>query len=143
MSSENEVREASHKFYTALNRMANGEKNTMNDAWSHKSSVTAMHPIGGREIGWEKVNESFNQVAQIASQGTILLKDQSIQVSGNMSFEIGIEQLQKVIIAGEELNGEVRVTNIYQKEGETWKMIHHHSDTHSGMLEVLRRLQSK
>ena len=51
MSAEEDVRHASKQFYTALNRMANGDAGPMASAWSHGSEVTALHPIDGREFG--------------------------------------------------------------------------------------------
>lgn len=142
MSTLDEVREASKKFYTGLNRMANGENNTLEDAWSHNASVTAMHPIGGREVGWDAVGGSFNQVAQMASEGKVELKDQLIQILGDVAYEWGIEQAQ-LKLAGHEIESEHRVTNIYQKEGGAWKMVHHHTDISPGMVEVLKKLQSQ
>jgi hypothetical protein len=55
MSTEDEVRKASEQFYAALNRMGNGDPSSMADAWSHSATVTTMHPIGGREVGWDEV----------------------------------------------------------------------------------------
>jgi hypothetical protein len=55
MSAEDEVRKASQQFYAALNRMANGDGGGMADIWSHSATVTTMHPIGGREVGWDAV----------------------------------------------------------------------------------------
>ena len=141
MSATDEVREASEIFYAGLNRMINGANNALADAWSHNSSVTAMHPIGGMEIGWDKVNDSFNQVGKMASEGKVEFKNQLINVFGDTAYEIGIEKVQAKL-AGEEIKSEVRVTNIYRKDGGTWKMIHHHSDTAPAMLELLSRLQA-
>ncbi len=140
MSAKDEIREASNKFYTGLNRMANGESNALYDAWSHNASVTAMHPIGGREVGWDAVKNSFDQVAQIASDGRIKLKEQMIHVLGDASYEVGIEDAE-FKIAGHEIKGEIRVTNIYQRDGGKWKMVHHHTDIAPAMVEVLNRLQ--
>ena len=141
MSTVDEVREASKKFYAGLNRMGNGEKDTLADAWSNNGSATAMHPIGGREVGWKAVEGSFNQVAQLATEGKIELKDQLIQVLGDAAYEIGIEAVQ-FKLGGHEIKGEVRVTNIYNKENGTWKMVHHHTDIAPAMVEVLQKLQS-
>jgi hypothetical protein len=46
-------------------------------------------------------------------------------------------------IAGQKVTDQVRVTNIYQKEGGTWKIVHHHSDLSPAMVEILNKLQSK
>ena len=91
MTAQDEVRKASEKFYEGLNRMANGDASALTDIWSHSGDVTTMHPIGGREVGWDKVRESWEQVAKIASDGQIELRDQIIQVAGDMAYELGIE----------------------------------------------------
>jgi ketosteroid isomerase-like protein len=140
MSAKDEVYEASKKFYAGLNRMANGESNSLSDAWSHNKSVTAMHPIGGREVGWDAVKNSFDQVANVASEGKVELKDQMIYILGEAAYEVGIEQA-KFKIAGQEVKGEIRVTNIYHREDGIWKMVHHHTDIAPAMIEVLSQLQ--
>jgi ketosteroid isomerase-like protein len=142
MSTVDEVREASKKFYAGLNRMANGEKDALAIAWSNNGSVTAMHPIGGREVGWDAVGKSFNQVAGLAAEGKIELKDQLIHELGDAAYEVGIEKAQ-FKLAGQEVKGEHRVTNIYHKENGNWKMVHHHTDLSPAMIEVLQKLQPK
>jgi ketosteroid isomerase-like protein len=123
MSAEDEIRQASKQFYAGLSRMANGDAGPLADIWSHSAAVTAMHPIGGRDVGWDAVRGSFEQVAQLCSEGKIELKDQLIQVAGD---PVSIEQ---------------RVTNIYQRVAEVWKIVHHHADISPTMLDVLSRLQ--
>ena len=142
MSAENEVRKASEQFYTALNRIANGDASSMADAWSHSATVTTMHPIGGREVGWDEVKGPWGQVAQLASDGQVNLNDQLIQVSGDMAYEVGTEQGQATM-AGEQVVFNQRVTNIYRRENGAWKIVHHHTDLSPAMLEILSRLQAK
>lgn len=139
MSIESEVRQASEQFYAALNRMANGDTGPMADIWSHSETVTTMHPIGGREVGWEQVKGPWGQVSQLASQGQIRLKDQLIQASGEMAYEVGIEHGQ-FKLAGEQISVEHRVTNVYRREDGTWKIVHHHTDLSQAMLDILSRL---
>jgi ketosteroid isomerase-like protein len=140
VSAEDEVRQASTKFYAALNRMANGDASALSDAWSHSASVSAMHPIGGRQVGWDAVKASFDQVAHLASDGKIQLKDQLISVSGDMAYEIGVEA-GRFALAGHQVSVEHRVTNVYRREAGGWKMTHHHTDLSPAMLDVLSRLQ--
>jgi ketosteroid isomerase-like protein len=142
MSTEDDVRKASAQFYTALNRMANGDARPLADIWSQGAGVTTMHPIGGREVGWDKVRASFEQVAQIATEGRIRLDDQIIAVTGDLAYELGYERGQAKF-AGQQVALDHRVTNIYRREGGSWKLVHHHTDVSPGMLEVLNRLQAK
>jgi ketosteroid isomerase-like protein len=142
MSTEDEVRKASEQFYAALNRMANGDAGSMADIWSHSTVVTTMHPIGGREVGWDEVKGPWQQVAQLASGGQVKLSDQLIQVSGDMAYEVGTEQGQ-FTLAGQQASIEQRVTNIYRREAGGWKIVHHHTDISPAMLDILSRLQAE
>jgi ketosteroid isomerase-like protein len=140
MSTEDEVRNASNQFYAALNNMVNGSSQSLSDIWSHSPSVTTMHPIGGREVGWKDVWATWDQTSKVASEGHVKLEDQIIRVAGDMAYEIGTENAD-FRIAGQKVTDQVRVTNIYQKEGGTWKMVHHHSDLSPAMVEILHKLQ--
>jgi ketosteroid isomerase-like protein len=141
MSAEDEVKGTSSKFYEALSRMATGDAGQLSDVWSHSETVTAMHPIGGEQIGWSAVRESFEQVAGLASSGYVELADQSIQTGGDLAYELGTERGQ-FKLAGETIAIEQRVTNIYRREGGEWKLVHHHTDLSPAMLGVLERLQA-
>lgn len=142
MSAQDEVRNASEGFYAALNRMANGDASSMPDIWSHGAEVTAMHPIGGRHVGWDAIRQSFEQVAHLASGGRIELHDQLIRVAGDVAYEVGVER-GEFTMAGHPTSIDHRVTNIYQREAGAWKLTHHHTDTSPAMLEVLSRLQAE
>ena len=142
MAIEDEVRAASEKFYSALNRMLNGDVGPLGEIWSHSATATTMHPIGGREVGWDQVRESWEQLAQLATQGQVRLSDQFIQVAGDVAYELGVEHPQ-VTLGGQPVTGDVRVTNIYRREAGAWKIVHHHTDTAQPIIDVLSRLQKK
>jgi ketosteroid isomerase-like protein len=142
MSAEAEVRSASEQFYAALNRMLNGDAGPVAEAWSHGATVTTMHPIGGREVGWKSVRESWTQVAKLATGGHAKLSDQLIQVVGDVAYEVGIEKGQ-VTLAGKQVPIEHRVTNVYRREAGAWKVVHHHTDVSPAMQDLLRSLQAK
>ena len=142
VSEFDEVRKASEQLYAALNHMLNGDSCLMADIWSHSDAVTTMHPVGGREVGWDKVRETWNQLARLTSDGEVKLREQLIQMDGDMAYEVGTEYGQ-VKLGGHEVSLEQRVTNIYRREAGTWKVVHHHTDISPAMLDVLRRLEAK
>lgn len=141
MSTENEIRAASANFYAALNRMAKGEAGAMEGVWSHGADVTALHPIGGRETGWQAVGGSFDGVASIASAGDIRLTQQHIVAAGDMAYEVGVET-GTITLGGLMATIEHRVTNIYRREAGGWRVVHHHTDVSPAMLDVLARLKA-
>jgi ketosteroid isomerase-like protein len=142
MAIEDEVRAASEKFYSALNRMLSGDAGPLGDIWSHSATVTTMHPIGGREVGWDQVGRSWEQLAKLATQGQVRLSDQFIQVAGDMAYELGVEHPQ-LTLGGQPVTGDIRVTNIYRRESGAWKIVHHHTDTAQSMIDVLSHLEKK
>jgi ketosteroid isomerase-like protein len=141
MAAEDEVRDASTKFYAALNSMTDGSAAPMTKIWSH-GPVTALHPIGGRQVGWDEVRGSFEQVAGLATGGHIELRDQRIQALGDDgAYEVGVEYGQAKL-AGENIAIEQRVTNIYRREPDGWKVVHHHTDISPAMVDMLSRLRA-
>jgi len=109
VSIEAELHKASEQNYAAMNRMLHGDAAPLADIWSHGAAVSTMHPIGGRQVGWENVRESFAQVAEIVSNGQVALRDQIVNVAGDMACELGVEQGQ-FKPAGEQASIEHRVT---------------------------------
>jgi len=142
MSAEDEVRDASNEFYAGLNRMANGDAGPLADIWSHGATVTTMHPVGGREVGWDQVRKSWEQVAQLSSGGQVKLSDRVIQIAGDAAYELGVERGQ-MTLAGQQVTIDHRVTNIYRREAGAWKIVHHHSDIAPAMVDVVNRLKAK
>jgi ketosteroid isomerase-like protein len=138
MSIEDEVGKASDQFYAALNRLFNGNADSMEDIWSHDSTVTALHPIGDRTVGWDDVRESYQDIAQIAEQGQVKLDDQIIQVIGDFAYEVGVDHGQ-AIFAGYQVTLDYRVTNIYRNEAGSWKIVHRHADISPAMLDFLKQ----
>ena len=95
MTTKREIREVSTQFYAALTRMLNGDARALSDVWSHRSFVTAMHPLGGRQVGWAEVRKTWEQIAQRSSEGKVELKDQLICLAGEVAYEVGVEVLQR------------------------------------------------
>lgn len=139
MSAEAEVREASKQNSIAMNRMLKGDASKLPALWSHGANVTAMHPIDGREVGWDAVQVSFENFAKLATDESFELRDQHIQVAGNVAIEAGVEHVNGKL-GGHPDAIHQRVTNIYHKEVGGWKLIHHHSEVSPAVLEVLSKL---
>jgi ketosteroid isomerase-like protein len=137
-----EIRQASDRFYAALNAMVEGDASSMSAAWVHGEDVTAMHPIGARTDGWDQVRSAFEQVGSIASGGQIRLTNQQIHAGTDLAYEVGMEE-GEAMLAGERTPIKHRVTNIYRRDGDEWKMVHHHTDRAPEMEDLVSRLQSK
>ncbi|TMC18486.1 MAG: nuclear transport factor 2 family protein [Chloroflexi bacterium] len=143
MSAADEIRQASEQYYTALSRLLSGDVQPLKEAWSHSSDVTAMNPYGGIEIGWERLEAVFEQVAHMCqgSQATVGLENPLRRISSDLAYEIGIE-CGEGIIMGKPASIRHRVTNIYRREADGWKMVHRHTDLNPAEQKEVGHLQS-
>jgi uncharacterized protein (TIGR02246 family) len=139
VAAEDDVRAASDQFYGALEAMANGDAGSMADIWSHDDDVTTMHPIGGREEGWDAVRGSWEGVAAASTDGTLTRSDQAIRVIGDSAYELCTESVSWTF-AGEPMSLEGRATNVYRKEKGEWKIVHHHADLDAEFTEIVANM---
>jgi ketosteroid isomerase-like protein len=139
MSGEDEARAASGRFYAALNGMANGDASAMADIWERGAEVTVQHPIGGRDVGWDDIAASWQRVAAIASDGRIELRDQRLRVIDDVAIESGVEHVS-FKMGGHPVQTQVRVTNVYRRAADGWKIVYHHTDPSPEMQDVLGKL---
>ena len=137
MAAQDEVRQASEQFYAALNRALDGDSGPMEEIWSHGSDVSAIHPFGGRMLGWDEVRGSWEQAAQAFSGGQVTLDEMAVvPISEDAAYTLGTEHGQARI--GEETVGiEWRVTNIYRRDAGGWKIVHHRTDFSKEVAQAL------
>src|SRR5919112_4460701 len=122
MAVEAEIRQASEQFYAALNREINGDPGPMMEVWSHGPDVTALHPLGGRETGWEEVRANWEQVAQGFSEGEVSIEDLVVvPLSDDVAYTLGHEQGQATL-ADETVSIDWRGTNIYRRGEGGWEI---------------------
>ena len=139
VAAEDDVRSASDQFYSALEAMANGDASFMADIWSHENDVTTMHPVGGREEGWDAVSGSWEGVAAASADGTVTRSDQIIRVIGDTAYELCTESAS-MTFAGEPIALEHRATNVYRRENGEWKIVHHHADLDAEFAEMVANM---
>jgi ketosteroid isomerase-like protein len=140
-AAEDEIRAASDRFYSALEEMTNGDASSMAEIWSHEDDVTTMHPIGGREEGWEAVKGSWEGVAAASTGGTVTHTDQLIHVVGDAAYELCTESAS-MTFAGEPVSAEGRATNVYREENGEWKVVHHHADYSAEFAEKVANMDA-
>ncbi len=136
VATEDEVREASDRFYAALVSMLNGDARPMADVWAHDPAVSTMHPLGGREVGWGAVRASWEGAAGAFEGGGVEVSDLLVSVLGDAAYTTGIEHVDGTV-GGKSLHFDIRATNIFRREDGEWKIIHHHTDVDRPLQEAL------
>lgn len=121
------VRQASDRFYAALNRGLTGDTGEMFVIWSHADDVTTMHPLGGRQIGWPEVRGSWEMAFHAINGGSVEVSDLRITLLADAAFTTGTENASATV-GGTTVSFSGRCTNVYRREDGVWKIVHHHVD---------------
>ncbi|WP_417668147.1 YybH family protein [Roseibium sp.] len=139
---EDGVEAVSDTFYGLLNEMMVGTPVAERIAplWLDAEGVAAMHPVGGRDTNLAALLGAFDGVASMANGGEIRIEDQAIAVFGDTAIETGVER-GRAVLADEEIALEYRVTNVYLRTEDGWRMVHHHTDLSMPIIDLLTRLE--
>jgi ketosteroid isomerase-like protein len=139
---EDEIRQASEQFYASLNRLINGDPGPMLEVWTHDPDVaTTMNPRGRVNVGWEEVSAGWERAAQSMSDGQVSVEDLVVvSLADDVAYTLGREH-GEVTVGGQPVPIDWRVTTIYRREGERWKVVHNHTDSSPTMVESIAALE--
>lgn len=125
---EDEVRHASARFYEALNAMFTGDMGPMTEIWSHADDVTNLGPFGDRQEGWEQVRAQFEREAALELGGRVEARELLVRAGSDLGYSVCIEEGENSGSGGEPIRVRHRATNVFRREAEGWKLVHHHTD---------------
>jgi ketosteroid isomerase-like protein len=74
------------------------------------------------------------------NRGQALVATLLLRAGSDLAYTIGTERVE-VILAGQQVRLKHRVTNIYRREAEGWKMVHHRTDLSPALRDILSRSQ--
>jgi ketosteroid isomerase-like protein len=120
-----EVEEANERFYQALE---NSDLDEMSEIWLHEDWVKCVHPGWDLIIGWEKVCESWDQIFTNATGMRVTATDIEIRVDGDFALVNCHENLALFLDStSAPVSARTAATNLFQRIGGQWRMIHHHA----------------
>ena len=122
------VREASDRFYAALNGMFEGTLEPMWEVWSHEDDVTILDPLGGWHAGWDDVRGWFEGVGGMGLGGHVAVRDLLVRTEGTLGFAVGVVEGEHAGPEGETIPIKQRATGIFRLEDGEWRLIHYHTD---------------
>lgn len=123
-----DVLSANEAFYAAVNRLMSGSADGMDAVWSHGADVSDFGPDGKRHVGWPAVEAQFRKEADMMLGGMVTCEDVKVFQAGDQAIATCLERGTGVTMHGKSADFRFRSTNVFRKEGDTWKMVHHHVD---------------
>jgi ketosteroid isomerase-like protein len=119
------LRAANSTFDAALSKR---DLAALDVIWAQDGGVTVLHPPSKAVIvGWAAVRKSWEGAFANFPEMFVEMKDPHVRVAGNMALVTGTETFR-----GKRPNGDVvefmaPTTNIYERRGDQWLLVHHHA----------------
>lgn len=122
-SDVDKVKALNEAFDAALSRR---DMSAIDAAWAHDATVTAFHPPSKSPVvGWEAVRKSWEGAFNAFPELSVTLQAPVVRVMGNAATVVGVEVVRGKRASGEVVEFNALTTNVYEKQGERWLMVHH------------------
>jgi ketosteroid isomerase-like protein len=126
--------EAGEQYHRALEAFICGDPEPVQKRWSKRDDVTLANPLGPPVRGWDAVREVADRTAsQLRDGEAFSFESISTYATTDLAYELGIERCSvKVGGADEAAPSALRVTNIFRREDDGWRVVHRHADPITG-----------
>lgn len=117
-----EVTRANQAFYDAFESL---DIARMDRVWAHLEYVTCIHPGWSQRVGWLAVRDSWVLIFNNTFSMKFELTEIQVQVAGDIAWVICTENITSRQ-DDQPIESRVLATNLYERIGDEWLMIHHH-----------------
>jgi ketosteroid isomerase-like protein len=125
-----DLEEFVERYHRAVEAFIKGDPAPQERIWSRHDDVTLANPLGPPARGWTEVLDSLRRAVSQVSDGEVLAVERiSGDSSGDLAYLLELEQ-SRVRLGGarEPASVSLRVTTIFRREEDGWKVLHRHAD---------------
>jgi ketosteroid isomerase-like protein len=118
------------QYHRTLEAVVNGDPSPQERLWSRRDDATLANPLGPPARGWTEVSNALRRAVSQLSDGEVLALERiSGYSSGDLAYLLEIERFRvKVGGAREPAPSSLRVTTVFRREEDGWKVLHRHAD---------------
>jgi ketosteroid isomerase-like protein len=125
------IHEANARFYRAFEEL---DIEAMDAVWSHGAHVRCVHPGWPLLRGWPAVRESWRSIFAATEEMRFTIADVEVVASDDLASVTCTENILS------EVQGRIGVTailatNLFERRGDGWRMVHHHASHVLGTAE--------
>ena len=118
------------KVDVAQLELQNGRPAAFKALWSHADDITLSGGFGGTiEKGWEQISRRLDWVGTQFSKGSNNIERLVANESGDLGYVVQVERLRfHVPGQAQESRRDYRVTMVFRRESEGWRIVHRQAD---------------
>ena len=112
-------------------QLVNGQPDAFKALWSHTDDVTLSGGLGGAIAkGWPAVSERLDWVATQYVDGARTHQEVARYVGQDLAYVVLREAIRfKSPVDRKSMVQELRVTQVFRREGGRWRIVHRHADS--------------
>lgn len=116
------VLETNSAFYRAFEKK---DLEAMEKVWSQGTASLCIHPGRAYLKGWENIRTTWQQIFANTDYLEVNAELISTDVSGDLAYIVVLENILQ-ISQNRRLEAQSMGTNIFERLGQRWYLIHHH-----------------
>ncbi len=132
-----EVLRINEEFYRALE---NGRLDLMEEVWLKDQRAKCVHPGWPMLWGWEAIRQSWKNIFDSGVPTKVQVSNVTTEVLGDLAWVTCIEHISYVVRDQIQINL-AQATNIFERQGSRWFMVHHHASPMPVPKKVDEKLQ--
>ena len=132
--SASDFAQAVEQDHRATDALMRGDPEPKKEMFSRREDVTLANPVSPPVRGWNHIAETLDGVASQLRDGEPIGFDRvSEYASADLGYIVEIERTRTRIGDADDLASfSLRVTTIYRREEDGWKIAHRHADSITG-----------
>jgi ketosteroid isomerase-like protein len=130
MGTATDLAQVIEHYHRALNAFVKGDPEPNKRLWSRGDDVTLANPLGPPARGWDRVEETLERAASLLRDGEPNTFERiSEYATADLAYIVEIERNRsKIGGADERASISLRVTTIFRREEDGWRIVHRHAD---------------
>lgn len=116
--------------HRALDAFVKGDAEPLKKLFSRRDDVTLANPYGPPAHGWNDVAETLERAASYYREGEATRFEHISEfATGDLAYIVEVERHRSKIGGADDiLPFSLRVTTIFRREDEEWRIVHRHAD---------------
>ena len=118
------------EYFRALDAFVKGDPGPVKELMSRRDDVTLANPIGPPVRGWAQVEETTDRAASLGRDGEFTgWETISEYATADLAYMVGIQRSRLKLGGAHEFSAvSLRVTTIFRREDDGWRIVHRHAD---------------
>ncbi len=118
------------EYHRAGLEITNGNPDVYKTLYSHATDATLANPFGPPARGWTEISATLDRAAKKYRDGEAVgFENVSTVVTSDLAYTVEIERYRARVGGAVDLTPvAIRVTTVFRREDNAWKVVHRHAD---------------